>query len=773
MREELPGAGGAWRLGLFFLAAGGLALSVQVALLRDLLVALQGDESAVALGLACWLAGITAGALAARRWSGSRPRLWAGCGLSLLALWGPLGVVLARAGRFVLAPPPGELLSLGPGVALAAASLAPAGALVGATFTVLAAVAHRAGWGAGRGIASLYVLESMGSLAAGLGMTFLVIPSLRPIEGLCFVGAFWLLVAFPAAQARRVNGRVALPVLAFLLALAALPPLAGPIEQSTVALRFRGLAPGMPLLDWEETPYQHVALGGDRELRHLYMGGQYAGSFPDPAEDEARAHRLASLAPNPGRVLLLGSGALGALRHLLAHPVESIELVEMDRRALALVSRYLAREDRRALEDPRVRVVTDDPRRILASKGEDYGLILVLEPDPVTLLLARLSTVQFYRLCAGRLAPDGALVVGMQTAPNVLAGERASLAGSVYGALREVFPAVYAAPGPDGLLLAGTDQESISLDPAVLARRFEERGIASKVFDARLFPLLFPPARIAAQSMALEEAARGVPASRDERPVSFLHALALRQRVAGSAAAPLLRVAAHASPAVLGLVALLPSLVVVALIAAGRDRGRGRALATTHAVAATGACGMIWSLLVLFSYQTRAGALYGRLGWLTASFMLGLALGGRAVSRAASAPASATRRWLLAVLGVALLFAAAMPAALTGLGQLSPRGAGVLEIGHGSLLLLAGAVTGSLFPAGVGSLLSAGRGARGAAGGLEAADHAGAALAALAGGILLVPALGLAGTAWLTVGLVALALTGVILAVESEPDPSA
>jgi hypothetical protein len=109
---------------------------------------------------------------------------------------------------------------------------------------------------------------------------------------------------------------------------------------------------------------------------------------------------------------------------------------------------------------------------------------------------------------------------------------------------------------------------------------------------------------------------------------------------------------------------------------------------------------------------------------------------------------------------VAVAFAALMPSAL---GSLPLRAAGLLETAHGLLLLLAGAVTGSLFPVGAGSLLSAGRDTRGAAGGLEAADHAGAALAALAGGILLVPALGLAGTAWLTLGLESLALTGVIL----------
>ncbi len=72
-------------LAALFIAAGGLALTVQVMLLRELMVALQGDETAVALGLAAWLAGIAAGALAARHLGRKRPELWATLGFAMLA----------------------------------------------------------------------------------------------------------------------------------------------------------------------------------------------------------------------------------------------------------------------------------------------------------------------------------------------------------------------------------------------------------------------------------------------------------------------------------------------------------------------------------------------------------------------------------------------------------------------------------------------------------------------------------------------------------------
>lgn len=757
-------------MGLFF-AAGCLALTIQVVLLRELLVALQGDETAVGLGLGAWLGGIAAGAAAARSLTRQRPASWAGWGFGLLAAAAPLLTIASRLGRRALAPPPGELLSLGPATLLAVVVLAPAGFLVGLTFTALAAVAGRAGWGPGRGIARLYVLESLGSLAGGLAVTFLFIPKFAPLRGIMLAAGTWCLAGAPASRARIIAGRWWLPGCGLLLAGGALLPLSADLDAATVRARFAGLAPGIPLHAWIDTPYQHAAIGGD-PLHHLYMGGQYAGSFPDPAAQEALAHQVATLAPHPESVLAAGSGAVLMLRFLLEHPVKRLDLVEIDRRALGLLRRNLPPADEAALADPRVRIVTDDPRRFLARTAGRYDLILILEPPPVTLLLSRLSTVEFYRLCAARLAPDGVIVIRLETAPNVLTGETAALGGSLWGALRAVFPVVHAGPGPDGLAVAGTDPRAVTLDPAILAERFIRRGIVSDVFVPQLFGILFPPERVAGQEAALAAAADATRPSRDERPVSFPHALALRQRAAGSLIAPLFGAIARAGRGSLAIAALLPSLVILTIVGlgGGPERGaRSMALAATHAVAATGAAAMTWSLLILFSYQTRAGALYGKLGLLVALFMLGLALGGQALSGGADLPAGRAHRRLIIVTGAGLLFALAMPAALRGVGLPGLDRPWLPEIFHGALLLAAGLVTGALFPVAAGVLIAARRDAGATASILESADHVGAALAALIAGVVFVPALGLAGTAWLVAALQACALL-VVLAARARRD---
>ena len=527
---------------------------------------------------------------------------------------------------------------------------------------------------------------------------------------------------------------------------AAMPPCAEPVESATQRARFATLVTGLPLLQWDDTPYQHVAIGGG-DARVLYATGLYVGSFPDPAEDESFAHRLMLLTPQPARVLAFGGLETGALRFCLQHPVQQLDLVHLDRRAFELVHGHLDPVDRAVLADSRVRIKFDDPRRYLSRSEDRYDLVLMLQPDPASLLLARNTTVELNRLVAARLAPRGVYVTRFTTGANVQAGETGALGASLYSSLREVFPVVHAAPGPDGLLVAGYASDAVTLDPQVLTSRCRRRGIASDVFVPELLPLLFPPERVATLELELAQAAASAAPTTDNRPVSFIHALTVRQQIANSGWTPLLEWASR-NPVLLGLVALLPSLLLLLWQLLVRPQ-RALAAAVVHATAVTGACGMAWSLLLFFSLQTRVGLLYSQLGALTALFMLGLAVGGAWSTRSG---ASLPRAQALAVAAAALVaFAfcafgwfAAWPAALA--------------VAHAVLLAVAGAAAGMLFPAAASALLERGAQARVAAGLVEFADHAGAAGAALFAAVLLIPVLGLAQAAAVLVGLQLLAL---------------
>jgi hypothetical protein len=144
--------------------------------------------------------------------------------------------------------------------------------------------------------------------------------------------------------------------------------------------------------------------------------------------------------------------------------------------------------------------------------------------------------------------------------------------------------------------------------------------------------------------------------------------------------------------------------------------------------------------------------------------MLGLAAGGFVLRRSVELPAQRSRRRLPATTAAALLFALTVPGGLRHLGDSALARSGMQGLAHAALLLAAGMITGSLFPVAAGVLLSGLRGIRETASGLEAADHWGAAGAALLGGVIYIPALGLAATAWLLAILEGGACLGVLLA---------
>ncbi len=792
---------------LAFLAAGFAATAAQVLLLRELIVDVAGDEAAIGVGLAAWLVGIGTGASVARRRradgvgrGADRPSTHLR-GVALLALLPPLAILAGRLLRRMLAPAAGELPGLGVTLLLVSATLLPCGLVVGWLFTRLAAAASRS-WRDGEAVARLYVVESLGSLAGGVAVTLLA-GRLPPLRASALFGLVATLLALadglghlgsrPEPRLRALAGRWPLLVGACLCAGIAIAsrPLGGWSER----LRFAGTAPGVPLLASADTPYQHLALAGG-EVRYLYTSGQYAASFPDPYSAESLGHLLALFAPHPRRVLLLGGMERGLVPVLLRHPVTRLTLVEPDRRKVAFLMPWLSADERAALADPRVRVVVDDPRRFLAgARAGSFDLVLLLGPDPATLLRARLATTEFFRLVAEHLSPEGALVVSLPAAPTVLVGETAALAAAVVRSLCEALPVVHVTPPDQALAVAGLSPSAITLDPAVLAARWRERAIASPSFDAALLPALLPKERTAAHEAALLAAAGQVRASRDDRPVSFLHALARRQQMVSGSVGRLVRLVPALPPWLLIALAFTPSLLVAGRVVGKARSGTARerdAAVTSHAVAVAGAAGLGWSLLLLFSFQTHAGALYGQLGALVAFFMLGLALGAAVVgadaarSQAEARVAGPSRvsvagagnafdtdrpaRVLRLCLLLSAAFGLALPAALAGAARLSSAGALWALLWHGVLLLAAGAATGAVFPAAAEVRLAGGEGRVETAARLETADHAGASLAALTGAVVFVPLLGLDRAALLLAGLLVVAVAIVHLAARSRSD---
>ncbi len=344
-----------------------------------------------------------------------------------------------------------------------------------------------------------------------------------------------------------------------------------------------------------------------------------------------------------------------------------------------------------------------------------WDLIVLFDGDPTTLRHDRTRTVEFFRACARALNKGGVLVVRVGVGDTYLGGAGGRLLAVTAATLREAFPQALALPGEEVLLVAGVKGARLSTAPDVLVERWRRRGALDPEFGPEMIPLLVDPGRAATLEAFL--AGRSAPVNRAQHPRAVLLAAALHE----ARGSPPLLAAARALEAGSTVPLLLCLTVVLAVLVV---RGVHGASLGVDAAAVVGFASMAWWLLLLAGWQATMGSVYAEVGALSAAFMAGL-VGGSAAARRWSL---AGPRYLAGVLtagaGVSLLIATGAPLAW-------PRTTIV------PLLLLAGLLTGAAFPA-VASLAGRGETRRGAGRGF-AADEAGAGLAALTVGLLVLP----------------------------------
>jgi spermidine synthase len=209
------------------------------------------------------------------------------------------------------------------------------------------------------------------------------------------------------------------------------------------------------------------------------------GHFMTSERDEFFYHEnlvhLAALAhPRPERALIVGGGDGGSAEELLKHPsIRSVTLAEIDAAVVDIARKYLGTVHGGALDDPRLSLVIGDGFDYVRQATQRFDLIVLDLTDaggPSTLLY----TPDFYRACAARLAPDGALTLHIASPvahpERVRAGMR-----NLRTAFPLVTPYLTSVPLYGGMWMMAC--ASATLDPANLSaeeidRRIAERGIA-------------------------------------------------------------------------------------------------------------------------------------------------------------------------------------------------------------------------------------------------------------------------------------------------------
>jgi len=762
----------AWKNATVPWALGGCALAAQALLFRDFLSAFESHELAVGLFFSSWLVWLAVGALVGRlraAWVLGSLRHFDLLLLAYLPAF-VLQQTLLQEARVLTQVPAYELFPWLRMLAIAVPANAPVSLLTGFLFTLacrwppLAA----APWP----VARVFILESLGSASGAAAATLLLAAGIS--EEAIFLDGALLLVLLLAARYRGrarwlLGGATALLLAALLLGW-------GGVWQQWRQLRhWSRLLPPAAYRGAFVTPQARYLYGEQAGQFQVLCGESVVATFPNDAPASERLALLLAQQPAAQRVLLIGPEGPALVRRLRRLPrIAQIVWLHPDpdypRRVLAALppEAHLGMDNFAA--------PPSDARTYLANNTNLFDAVLLNLPDPATLTANRYLTVEFFKLLQARLAPAGVVGVRLAGGENYLGAELIQIGASMVRTLGSVFPRLALKPGDETWLFAARDAP-LSEDAAELGRRWLTIPGAAAVFPVAGFDAAWPPDRVRFQWQAYRSALRdeggrsppsGVLAGRrdaqlntDQRPLAPLFNLLLLGKQYGWSL-PWLAAVLPAGPW-LGCALALAALIYffLRLIYVRRTARRTPANGVEPAfdyyvlIATTGFAGMTTSLVLLFLYQMRYGALFLHLGLISALFMLGLTLGARLGAELAARWPGRWRGWLALTLS-----------AQAGLLAFVVTGACSFQaLVLGTFILLAGVFQGVYIPLAGVRWQAAGLSTAASGAAVEALDNLGGAAGGLLTGLMLLPMLGMAGTVLVAMGCVAINFAALLLPV--------
>jgi spermidine synthase len=276
-----------------------------------------------------------------------------------------------------------------------------------------------------RTLGRVYFVNTVGAVVGALAGELLILPRLG-FDGLLatvvviYLGSaalFWWLGP-PAGRRRTALGLAGLAAAALVLT----PPF-WPLDPPWNAVYYSGVRQGTyakyaalnaahTVVFQRQGFYGQVTVTRTRQSLYLKHNGKTDAST-DASDSYAQyllAHVPLALHPKPERVVNIGLGGGITLGAITAHAVpREIVQVELDPLVIQAAGLWFADPNRRALSDPRVRVVVDDGRSFI-ERGTDTFDVIVSEPPNMWVSgVSGLFTAEFYRAARARLRPGGIL----------------------------------------------------------------------------------------------------------------------------------------------------------------------------------------------------------------------------------------------------------------------------------------------------------------------------------------------------------------------------
>jgi spermidine synthase len=434
-----------------FGAAGFAALLAQMAWIRALILVVGGSVYAFTITLASFLAGIGLGSLIYTRFlaadKGQNKNSWQSAKFEMAAILA-LSISLALLlGLPVTGKLPGWFMAgYAAGLhsnfavfqlfifALCASVIALPTVFMGILFPLMTAIWTPSLWYSGRGVGSVYAINTAGTVLGALVGGLFLLPWLGVHGSILVAATIYLLVAtaywFVSAESQKPLKRViaAILVLVFSVLAWSLPPWNKLLMVSGVFSFPDRLAKQLPgssletIVERNELVYYAEGLDGIVAVRRsgndraLVINGKADASSREDLPTQILLGQLPLALDrrvNSALVIGLGSG-ITAGTIATSDQLNSMTILEISKEVVE-ASSYFRAENRNVLADPRVSLVTADARNYLMASADTYDLIVSEPSNPWITGISNLFTDEFFKLAKKRLNPGGVMTQWFHT----------------------------------------------------------------------------------------------------------------------------------------------------------------------------------------------------------------------------------------------------------------------------------------------------------------------------------------------------------------------
>jgi len=621
------------RVYIAILTMGFSGLVAQILLLREFLSIFSGNEFSIGIILANWLILEAFGSFfLGRKVEKYKNKLET---FSLFTLLFSISLLIAifliRILKSIIGISVGESIGFLPMLYSSFLILLPISILHGALFTFSCHIYSMFSTKNASSTGRVYAYETVGTVLGGIACTYFLIPHLDTFQASSGLAALNSIVCLALLAPYWKTGLFQKIILtsssAFTILALVLTSQAHKLHQYSIEAQWKN----QNIVHYQNSQYGNICVIENEGQYIFFQDGipNIITPIPDIPFVEEFVHLPLLAHPEPKKLLILSGGAGGVINEALRHPsIETIEYAELDPLIIDLFKKFPTPLTESELNDRRVNIRHIDGRLLLKTTRSKYDLIFVGIMEPSNLQTNRFFTKEFYSLARERLNERGILVLGLPGSFTYLNEELKNLNSCIFHTLRSVFPHIRAFPGDGTNLFLLSDSPEISLlDRTQMIERLNQRDIKGDEIIPWHIEQKLHHGWQGWFSNFIEGSSQKI--NSDFNPIGVFYSISHWNAVF----APSLRwLFIQLERLSLRTIVLLLVIFLLSYFIFRSKEKRFFRAGIPLSIFTTGFAGMIFDLMLIFTFQSIHGYVFSWIGLLVASFMAGAACGAMVIA---------------------------------------------------------------------------------------------------------------------------------------------